>query len=73
MILVTGGAGFIGSHLVAELTRRKQKVRVLDNLSTGKIQNMEEIAGVSLPARTTPKKRFQVFQLGPYAEFFGGG
>ena len=33
--LVTGGAGFIGSHLVEELVRRKYKVIVLDNLSTG--------------------------------------
>jgi nucleoside-diphosphate-sugar epimerase len=39
--LVTGGAGFIGSHLVEELLRRRQRVRVVDNLSTGKAANLE--------------------------------
>ncbi len=38
--LVTGGAGFIGSHIVEELVRRKEKVRVLDNFSTGKKENI---------------------------------
>ena len=38
--LVTGGAGFIGSHLVEELLRRKQTVRVVDNFVTGKQENI---------------------------------
>jgi UDP-N-acetylglucosamine 4-epimerase len=38
--LVTGGAGFIGSHIVDELLRRAEKVRVLDNLATGKRENL---------------------------------
>jgi UDP-glucose 4-epimerase len=38
--LVTGGAGFIGSHIAATLVERGDKVRVLDNLSTGRVENM---------------------------------
>lgn len=38
--LITGGAGFIGSHLAQALCRRGAKVRVLDNLSTGSLENL---------------------------------
>ena len=38
--LVTGGAGFIGSHLVEALVREGDQVRVLDNLSSGRIENL---------------------------------
>jgi nucleoside-diphosphate-sugar epimerase len=38
--LVTGGAGFIGSHIVEELIRRGERVRVLDNFSTGRRENL---------------------------------
>jgi len=38
--LVTGGAGFIGSHIAAALVERGDRVRVLDNLSTGHLSNM---------------------------------
>jgi len=44
--LVTGGAGFIGSHLAEELVRRGDFVRVADNLSTGKRRNLDHISGV---------------------------
>jgi nucleoside-diphosphate-sugar epimerase len=41
--LVTGGAGFIGSHLAEELLRRGHRVRVVDSLITGKLANLEAI------------------------------
>src|SRR6266571_445328 len=39
--IVTGGGGFIGSHIVEELLRRKETVKVIDNFSTGKRENVE--------------------------------
>ena len=39
--IITGGAGFIGSHLVEILTRNNKNVVVLDNLSTGRIENLK--------------------------------
>lgn len=39
--LVTGGAGFIGSNIVEELVRRKEKVVVLDNFITGRLENLK--------------------------------
>ena len=44
--LVTGGAGFIGSHLAEELVRRGHTVRVADSLITGKRSNLDHITGV---------------------------
>ena len=39
--LITGGAGFIGSHLVEELVKRNEEVVVIDNLSTGNLNNIK--------------------------------
>jgi UDP-glucose 4-epimerase len=44
--LVTGGAGFIGSHLAEELVRRGHTVRVADSLITGNRRNLDHISGV---------------------------
>jgi len=39
--LITGGAGFIGSHLVEELVKKGHEVRIVDNFFTGKKENIE--------------------------------
>ena len=44
--LVTGGAGFIGSHLAEELVRRGQRVRIVDSLITGARRNVAHVSGV---------------------------
>jgi UDP-glucose 4-epimerase len=41
IVLVTGGAGFIGSHLVERLLEQGGEIRVLDNLSTGSLRNLQ--------------------------------
>lgn len=45
IVLVTGGAGFIGSHLASALAESGARVRVIDDLSTGHQENLEEIGG----------------------------
>lgn len=42
-ILVTGGAGFIGSHIAEHLLKKGHIVRILDNLSTGNIENIRHL------------------------------
>ena len=43
-VLVTGGAGFIGSHLVDLLLKNGHDITVLDNLSTGRVENLAHIS-----------------------------
>ncbi|GAB3933595.1 hypothetical protein GCM10027614_04840 [Micromonospora vulcania] len=43
-VLVTGGAGFVGSHVVARLMLMGSQVRVLDNFSTGRLENLADAA-----------------------------
>jgi len=51
--LITGGAGFIGSHLAEALLKRKEEVVVIDNLSTGSMDNIEHL-------KTSPKFSFHI-------------
>jgi len=44
-VLVTGGAGYIGSHLVDALVKRGDEVVVIDNLSTGRFENVRHLQG----------------------------
>ena len=41
--LVTGGAGFVGSHLCEDLIKKGNTVIVLDNLSTGRLENIKHL------------------------------
>ncbi|MEM2960627.1 MAG: GDP-mannose 4,6-dehydratase [Candidatus Bathyarchaeia archaeon] len=43
--LVTGGAGFIGSHLVDRLVSEGRYIRIIDNFSSGRIENLMHIQG----------------------------
>ncbi len=47
-ILVTGGAGFIGSHLVTRLISEPNKITVIDNLSRGSLSNLPSISEVNM-------------------------
>jgi UDP-glucose 4-epimerase len=55
-VLVTGGAGFIGSHLCEVLVAKGDKVFVLDDLSTGSFQNIEHLPDITCVVDTTMNK-----------------
>jgi len=61
-ILVAGGAGFVGSHLVDKLVQQGHKVDVVDDLSNGKLENLQSVM---------PKIRFHKLDVSqPFAEQF---
>jgi len=59
-VLVTGGAGVIGSHLVDRLLEDGVAVRVLDNLSTGSLENLQVAAGQHLRNGSTNGSRLEI-------------
>jgi nucleoside-diphosphate-sugar epimerase len=56
--LVTGGAGFIGSHLVEDLVMRGHEVKVLDNFATGKRENLMQLGD----GRLLPNRDFELME-----------
>ncbi|MGH9470063.1 MAG: SDR family oxidoreductase [Terriglobia bacterium] len=70
LYVVTGGSGFIGSHIVDELLQRGESVRVVDNLSTGRKENLDHVRGriefFNLDIRELQKIR-PVFEGASYA------
>jgi len=67
-VVVTGGAGFIGSHLVERLVRDGHEVLVLDNLSTGNLDNLKSVS-------SQPNFNFVEMDVSDYArvrDFFKG-
>ena len=61
-ILVTGGAGFIGSNIVDELIEKKHKVVIVDNLATGNIKNVNKKAKFYKVSVCDKKKIDEIFK-----------
>ncbi len=61
-VLVTGGAGFIGSHIVDALLQEGHQVAIVDNLSTGSRQNINP-AAVFYPVNIVDRKLRHIFKL----------
>ncbi|NLI92084.1 MAG: SDR family oxidoreductase [Peptococcaceae bacterium] len=61
-VLVTGGAGFIGSHIVDKLIEEKHQVVVVDNLSTGKLKNVNKAAIFFKGDITETEKIIKIFR-----------
>jgi len=62
-VLVTGGVGFIGSHLVERLVQRGDQVKILDDLSSGKIENLNQVRyeiGITLGSVCDSKLVFEL-------------
>ncbi|MCX5790433.1 MAG: SDR family oxidoreductase [Elusimicrobia bacterium] len=67
LAVVTGGAGFIGSHLAERLLKDGHRVRVLDNLATGRLANLAHIRGPRLSFH-----RVDISRLARIAPFING-
>ena len=59
-VVVTGGAGFIGSHLAKELTRRGYEVIILDDLSSGRMKNITGLTKTRNPTEMNNTLRFDM-------------
>lgn len=55
-VLITGGAGFIGSHIAEALLKKNYEVRILDNFSTGEKENIKGIKAEVIEGSITDKK-----------------
>ena len=64
-VLVTGGAGFIGSHLAERLHREGHRVRVLDNFATGRRENLLSLPDEIDPGLEATGFRFAFLGFGP--------
>ena len=65
-VIVTGGAGFIGSHLVDKLIKKGIEVIIIDNLSTGKKENLNPKAfhvNIDLSTMNIKKLHWQLFPM----------
>lgn len=69
-VLVTGGAGFIGSHVVDALVGMKQEVTVLDDLSAGARENVHPKAGFVLGSITDHQLVRSLFQVARFSHVF---
>jgi UDP-glucose 4-epimerase len=69
--LITGGAGFVGSHLVDALTTRGDDVLVVDDLSTGRLENLDQ-PEIRPEDDRVPRRRFAPDHTGGSVEFVQG-
>ncbi|MBI4218577.1 MAG: GDP-mannose 4,6-dehydratase, partial [Chloroflexi bacterium] len=67
--LVTGGAGYIGSHLVDRLIARGDRVVVVDNLSSGRLENLNPEAEFARLDIRSPEVRELIQRTSPYVVF----